>query len=114
MFHIICRDRHGTFTGTDGLRTQAQALARQFLHQINKAFIFLTQQGIGGHAQVVEKQLCGVIGMLTHFFDAFAFLETRQTAVHQKQADALGTFGGVGFCGQYDQATMQTIRNESF
>ena len=89
-----------------------KALLRQFLHQVDEAFVQFTQQVRRRHAHLVEKQFGGIGGVLPDLLQLAPLLEAGPVGLDQEQRHPFGAGGGVGFGHDHDQIAIEAVADE--
>ncbi|MCY1331083.1 hypothetical protein D9M69_167340 [compost metagenome] len=95
--------------GADG---DLQALPGQLLHQVGEALAFRAEQVLRRHADVVEEQLAGVLGLHADLLQALALAEAGHRGVHQEQADAAGAGRRIGLGHDYHHVAVHAVGDE--
>ena len=74
----------------------ADPLLGQVLHQVDEAHALFSEQVLGGHVDVGEGQLGGVLRVEPDLVQVAAALEALHAALDDEQREALGALVGVG------------------
>ena len=112
--HMFTGPTQTRLHGTHGRHGHEQAFLGQLVHQISEALALLAQQAVGGHPHSVKKQLRGVLGMHTQFFQIAPTGKAWACGVDQKQTHATGAQLGLGFGRDHHQVSQLPVGDEYF
>ena len=87
-------------------------LLRQVLHQVDEAHALLAEQVLGGHLDVGERQLGGVLGVQADLVQVPAALEALHAALDDQQREALRALVGVGLGHHDHQVGVDAVGDE--
>ena len=112
LTRVIERPIESSTSNRNSADGDRQALLGQIAHQINESHSHFTKHVVSGDLDIVEEQLCGVLGVHPEFVQIAPSLETFHSTFQHQQRKATVTRIGVGAHGGDHHVAVDAVGDE--